>query len=146
MSAEATRSGGSRWARLLRAAGVAAAGPMHLGRQGRVSAEATRCALRGTVSPPATRFGCSGRLLVSAVRGPRNSRSPPGVAGSLSPRGARRAGGGAVTDTKALAKPLYRRNLENHSGGLSMYTEGLADWRREGSTGARVLPGALAAT
>ena len=57
---------------------------------------------------PTTRFGCSGRLLVSAVRGPRNSRSPPGVAGSLSPRGARRAGGGAVTDTKALAKPLYR--------------------------------------
>ena len=41
---------------------------------------------------------------------------------------------------------LAGRNLENHSGGLSMYTEGLADWRREGSTGARVLPGALAAT
>ena len=36
---------------------------------------------------PATRFGCSGRLLVNAVRGPRNSRSPPGVAGSLFPRG-----------------------------------------------------------
>ena len=98
-----------------------------LGRQGRVSAEATRVrrlalgaaaarrwrgcgeahvpgqagprerggyALRVTrYGKPTTRFGCSGRLLVSAVRGPRNSRSPPGVAGSLSPRGARRAGG-----------------------------------------------------
>ena len=51
VSAEATRSGGTRWARLLRAAGAAAARPMHLGRQGRVSAEATRYALRGTVSP-----------------------------------------------------------------------------------------------
>ena len=108
VSAEATRSGGSRWARLLRAAG--AAGEAHVpGQAG--PRERGGYALRVTrYGKPTTRFGCSGRLLVSAVRGPRNSRSPPGVAGSLSPRGARRVGGGgAVTDTKALAKPLYRQ-------------------------------------
>ena len=40
----------------------------------------------------------------------------------------------------------YTTAGRNFVGGLSMYKEGLADWRREGSTGARVLPGALAAT
>ena len=107
VSAEATRSGGSRWARLLRAAGAAAAGPMHLGRQGRVSAEATRYALRGTVSPRRVSDAPGGYWL-ARCGGRVTLARPPVLRVAFFPGGLGGRGGGAVTDTKALAKPLYR--------------------------------------
>ena len=74
VSAEATRSGGSRWARGAAAArrwrgcgGAHAPGQAGPRERGGYAVRVTR------YSKPATRFGCSGRLLVSAVRGPPSS-------------------------------------------------------------------------
>ena len=87
-----------------------------LGRQGRVSAEATRYALRGTVSPRRVSDAPGGYRL-ARCGGRVTLARPPVLRVAFLPGGLGGRGGGAVTDTKALAEPLYRRTGYSRANG-----------------------------